>query len=219
VRIAVVSDIHGNRAALEAVIADLETQSPDLILHGGDLADGGSSPAWVVDCIRDLNWPGVYGNADEMLWRPQSLEEFLPNSPLLPVIQEGADHTREALGAERLRWLANLPLIHRQAELTLFHASLDNPWRTVIPPVESLTIFAHTHVPSMSGFLVNTGSISLSYDGDPRSSYLLIDGDICSIRRVAYNIEAECRAMEQNKIPNQPWITAMLQSARFILPG
>jgi len=63
-RIAVVSDIHGNLTALEAVLADLEQTSPDLALHGGDLADGGSSPIEVVDRIRDLGWQGVMGNTD-----------------------------------------------------------------------------------------------------------------------------------------------------------
>lgn len=59
VRIAIVSDIHGNRTAFEAVLADLQETSPDLVLHGGDLADSGSSPAEIVDRIRDLGWKGV----------------------------------------------------------------------------------------------------------------------------------------------------------------
>jgi predicted phosphodiesterase len=71
VRIAIVSDIHGNRTAFEAVLRDLRETSPDLILHGGDLADGGSSPVEIVDQIRSLGWPGVVGNTDEMLFRPE----------------------------------------------------------------------------------------------------------------------------------------------------
>jgi protein phosphatase len=61
-RIAIVSDIHGNRTAFEAVLADLRQTSPDLILHGGDLADAGASPVEIVDRIRDLGWQGVVGN-------------------------------------------------------------------------------------------------------------------------------------------------------------
>ena len=61
-RIAIVSDIHGNRTAFEAVLADLRQTSPDLILHGGDLADSGSSPAEIVDRVRDLGWQGGVGN-------------------------------------------------------------------------------------------------------------------------------------------------------------
>jgi len=75
-RIAVVSDIHGNLTAFEAVLADLRETSPDLILHGGDLADAGSSPVEIVDRIRDLGWPGVVGNTDEMLVSPQTLEDL-----------------------------------------------------------------------------------------------------------------------------------------------
>jgi predicted phosphodiesterase len=58
-RIAVVSDIHANLTALDAVIADLQSVGVDLVVHGGDLMGGGTRPAEVIDRIRDLNWPGV----------------------------------------------------------------------------------------------------------------------------------------------------------------
>lgn len=58
-RIAILSDIHGNRTAFEAVLADLRQTPPDLVLHGGDLADGGSSPVEIIDHLRELGWPGV----------------------------------------------------------------------------------------------------------------------------------------------------------------
>src|SRR5580693_9380548 len=104
-RIAIVSDIHGNRTAFEAVLADLRETSRDLILHGGDLADGGASPVEIVDRIRDLGWRGVAGNTDEMLWRPESLTDFGSQSPKLGLlwaaIEEMAMVTREVLGEER----------------------------------------------------------------------------------------------------------------------
>jgi len=52
-RIAILSDIHGNLTAFQAVVRDLRDAAPDLILHGGDLADGGSSPVEIIDHIRD----------------------------------------------------------------------------------------------------------------------------------------------------------------------
>ena len=61
-RVAVVTDIHGNRRALQAVLADLKHVTPDLILHGGDLVFGGTRPADIIDEIRSLGWPGVLGN-------------------------------------------------------------------------------------------------------------------------------------------------------------
>ena len=100
-RIAIVSDIHGNRTAFEAVLADLRQTSPDLILHGGDLADSGANPAELVDRIRDLGWQGVAGNTDEMLFKPESLTDYAKQSPqmqpLVATIQQMAAATCEAL--------------------------------------------------------------------------------------------------------------------------
>ena len=60
-RIAVVSDVHGNLGAFEAVLADLRLVSPDLVLHGGDLADSGSSPVEIVDRMRDSVGTACWG--------------------------------------------------------------------------------------------------------------------------------------------------------------
>src|SRR6266850_8123371 len=76
-RIAVVSDIHGNLTALDAVIVDVQRAGADMVVQGGDLVGGGSCPAEVIDRVRELNWPGVYGNADEMLWMPNRVSEML----------------------------------------------------------------------------------------------------------------------------------------------
>src|SRR5258707_1206609 len=135
-RIAIVSDIHGNRTAFEAVLADLRQTSPDLILHGGDLADSGTSPTEIVDCIRDLGWQGVVGNTDEMLFKPESLAEFANQSPqlrpLFAVIEEMALATREALGEERLGLLRGLPRRQGHGPMGLLHPRPERPTRA--PP-------------------------------------------------------------------------------------
>src|ERR1700690_2191835 len=99
-RIAILSDIHGNRTAFEAVLADLRQTAPDLILHGGDLADAGSSPVEIVDRIRDLGWQGVAGNGEEALSMPGTLEEFAGQSSAPPslwvAIHEMMAATRDA---------------------------------------------------------------------------------------------------------------------------
>jgi 3',5'-cyclic AMP phosphodiesterase CpdA len=114
-RIAILSDIHGNRTAFEAVLADLQQTSPDLILHGGDLADAGASPVEIVDRIRGLGWQGVVGNTDEMLFRPEPLEEFASQSSaphsLWAAIRQMAAATRAILGDERIAWLRRLPRV------------------------------------------------------------------------------------------------------------
>lgn len=58
-RIAIISDIHGNRRAFQAVLADLRQVAPDLIVHGRDLADGGAHATEIIDQIRSLGWLGV----------------------------------------------------------------------------------------------------------------------------------------------------------------
>jgi 3',5'-cyclic AMP phosphodiesterase CpdA len=111
-RVAIVSDVHGNRRAFEAVLADLRSAGPDLILHGGDLAYGGAHPEEIIDQVRSLGWAGVRGNTDEMLWAPQSLADFAATAPkiapLLARIKEMIPPTLASIGEERLRWLEGL---------------------------------------------------------------------------------------------------------------
>jgi putative phosphoesterase len=238
-RIAIVSDIHGNLTAFEAVLADLEQTSPDLVLHGGDLADSGSSPVEIVDRIRDLGWSGVVGNTDEMLFRPESLKEFAQRSPalepLFAVITEMAAATREALGDERLAWLRELPHLHKQGSVALVHATPDSAWRapaadatdaeleSIIAPLDhAIAVYAHIHYPyirSVQGKIVaNTGSVSLSYDGDSRASYLLLDDREPSIRRVPYDMNKELKILSASRLPHKDWIAKTLESARPQMP-
>jgi len=239
-RIAIVSDIHGNRTAFEAVLADLRQTSPDLILHGGDLADGGSSPAEIVDQIRDLGWRGVLGNTDEMLFKPESLEEFTNQSPklqpLLAAIREMAAATREALGEERLAWLRGLPRIQIQGPMALVHASPETAWRAPAPEAgdaelqsvysplgQPVAVYAHIHrsyIRSVSGRTVaNTGSVSLSYDGDRRAAYLLLDESKPAIRRVEYDVDREIKTLSGCGLPHADWVARILNSACPQMPA
>lgn len=238
-RIAIVTDVHGNLTALEAVLADLRRTAPDLILHGGDLVHGGARPAEVLDRIRGLGWAGVVGNTDEMLFRPEALDEFARASQapgaLFAAIAEQAEATRERLGGERLAWLAGLPREQRQGPVTLVHASPEDLWRAPLPEAEAaelegayaglgaaIAVYGHVHRPyvrSVGGFQVaNCGSVSLSHDGDARASYLLVDGERAAVRRVEYDLEAELRALAQCGIPHADWLARMLREARPSAP-
>jgi len=227
-RIAVVSDIHGNRTAFEAVLADLRQASPDLIFHGGDLADGGANPCFVVDRIRELGWPGVVGNADQMLYDPETLTEVAKR---FPAIVEMAAATREALGQDRIEWLRNLPQVQIHAPIALTHASPESCWRSPSPEADDaelesvygglgqpVAIYGHVHrsfIRKVGALTVaNSGSVSLSFDGDPRAAYLLIDDGAATIRRVEYDVARELRDLRASSYPHKEWVAKMLETAR-----
>jgi len=240
-RIAVVSDIHGNLTAFEAVLADIRQCSPDLVLHGGDLADGGSSPIEIVDRIRSLGWQGVMGNTDEMLVQPNSLEEFASQSSAPPALWEAirqiASATRARLGDERLAWLCELPRVKTQEAFSLVHATPESCWQAPASGAtdaeletlygllgQPIAIFGHTHRPFIRGItgqpelLINTGSVGLSYDGDPRASYLILDKNTPSIRRVEYNVEKELKALVSCGLPGAEWTAKMLRTSSPQMP-
>jgi len=236
-RIAVVSDIHGNLTALEAVLADLRQVGADLVIQGGDLAGSGSRPAEVIDRVRDLKWPGVFGNSDEMLWRPDRLAEILgaPQFDRLRemLLTEIIPSTYEAIGPDRLAWLRALPVRFSTGELAVVHAGPDDAWRSpasnaadeelerVYAPLSAHSVvYGHIHVsfvrrlPSFT--VVNSGSVSLSYDGDPRAAYAVIDGDRVEIRRVEYDVEEEIARLKAARYPEAGWIAEMLRAARYV---
>src|SRR5918997_1247229 len=85
----VVADIHGNLTALDAVIDDIHRRGvTEEVVHAGDLALLGARPAEVVDRVAELGWPGVVGNVDELLWRPEVLEVQLEAAPKLRSLLE-----------------------------------------------------------------------------------------------------------------------------------
>ena len=247
-RIAILSDIHGNRTAFEAVLADLQQTSPDLILHGGDLADAGSSPVEIVDRIGDLGWQGVVGNTDEMLFRPESLEEFASQSsaPLSPwtAIRQMAAATRAMLGEERIAWLRGFPRVQIQGPIALVHASPESLWRAPTPEAtdaelesvygplgQPIAVYGHIHRPYIRSIpspqlrpqlrerlVANTGSVSLSHDGDRRASYLLMEGPSPTIRRVEYDVEKELKALSSCGLPHADWIARALHTGSPQMP-
>jgi len=239
-RIAIVSDIHGNRTAFDAVLADLHDQAPDLILHGGDLADGGSSPGEIIDRIRDLGWRGVAGNGENALVHPESLERFAGQSPapasLWGAVREMMAFSRGVLGLERMAWLGGIPQIESEGTVALVHASPGDTWRApgreasaqeLIAAYSGLgrrvAVYGHIHLPfarAVSGELVvaNSGSVGLPYDNDPRASYLVLDDSHVTIRRVEYDIEKEIRALHASGLPHADWVERMLRGASPQMP-
>jgi hypothetical protein len=155
--------------------------------------------------------------------------------PLFAIIEEMAASTREALGDDRLAWLRKLPRLHKQGPVAVVHATPDSAWRapaadasdaeleSIYAPLDhAVTVYAHIHHPyirSIQGRVVaNTGSVSLSYDGDPRASYLLLDDRKPSIRRVPYDMNKELKILSASRLPHKDWIAKTLESARPQMP-
>lgn len=236
-RIAVVSDVHANLTALEAVIADLASTAPDLVVNGGDLLSGGSRPAEVIDRIRGLGWPGVRGNTDEMLWRRDRVEETLaaPHFASLRkmVLGHVIPRTLQAIGDERRAWLQSLPLVWSHEGVAVTHAAPDDAWRSpgvkandeelerVYASLEAATVvYGHIHHPFVRALprltVANSGSVSLSYDGDSRASYAIVEDGRVEIRRVEYDIDEEIERLRANDDPQADWIAQMLRAGSFV---
>ena len=238
-RVAIVSDIHGNRRAFQAVLADLPQVAPDLVLHGGDLAYGGARPADIIDQVRSLGWPGVRGNTDEMLWSPEGLTEFAARQPklrpLISILQEMIPPTLARIGGERLRWLEGLPYQYSGEGFRLVHASPNDLWRAPSPNASDdelhstyaslgaqIAVYGHIHRPyirRLQGMTVaNTGSVSQSYDGDRRASYLVIDGESITIRRIEYDVESEAKELLRSGLPHADWLSRILLAGQYSPP-
>jgi putative phosphoesterase len=239
-RVAIVSDIHGNLTAFEAVLADIESRAPDLVLQGGDVALMGAQPAQVIDRIRELGWPGVVGNTDEVLWRPQEQqrqEQLAPKlRPLLSLIfQRYAPATLAMLGNERLAWLRELPSEYRVEDLALVHASPGDLWQAPTPEADddelfatyssldaATTVYGHIHRPYTRTVnqltVANSGSVGMPWDGDARAAYLLLENGHAHLVRVEYDVEQEASLLLSSGYPDAPRLVEMRRRALFLKP-
>jgi putative phosphoesterase len=199
-KVAIFSDIHGNAVALEAVLRDIEAQQPDRIVCGGDLAFGGPQPQEAVDRARGLGIPCVRGNTDE--WFVD--DGHAAADPI-------SEWTRARLNAASRQWLAGLPFDHRIDDLLIVHAT---PWsiselvpkdadqsllqRVLGEARAAVVVYGHIHIAWIghvpgTGIVVNTGSVGVPFDGDPRGAYAVLEqaasGWTAELRRVSYDVE------------------------------
>jgi putative phosphoesterase len=210
VRLAVVSDSHGDLVALRAVIADLERQEGiEEIVLAGDLAQGGPQPAEVVDEIRARGWRSARGNSDDFLVRIADGDP--PGDPEHAPLVERGRWSVERLGDERIEWLRALPFSLALHDLLVVHST---PWSNeavVLPDASGeaaarvleeagarVVAYGHIHTPYQrrvgEAVLLSVGAVSGSNDADPRPAYTILDigdGVAVEVRRV------ECPAPER----------------------
>ncbi len=121
-RTAVLTDIHGNRAAFETVLADLSGRAIDRIAILGDIVGYGPDPGWCTARTMDLAQAGaivVKGNHDAAIDAPQG--------DLNPVAQAVIDWSRARLSQAERYFLQHLPLVSEAADVTYVHASPNDP--------------------------------------------------------------------------------------------
>jgi diadenosine tetraphosphatase ApaH/serine/threonine PP2A family protein phosphatase len=231
VRIAVLSDIHGNLEALEAVLAEVDGSSVDLLYCLGDIVGYGPSPAACVEIVSRRAAVSLLGNHDAAVAGLTSLEDFNEFA------RSAVEWTAARLSAGQVEYLGSLPYTHRARELLLVHASPIEPerWHYLhgladidehfAAFAERVCFVGHSHRPGVyaieagggvrrsvgrvalragSRYLVNAGSVGQPRDRDPRASYVLYDpaGAGVEVRRVAYPIAKTQERMRAAGIPD-----------------
>lgn len=209
-KLALISDIHGNLPALQAVLEDIDKDEPNEWLCLGDIVGYGPFPSECLNLIRERNIPTVMGNHDAGVCGELNLKHFRgPNQRLIEM-------TRGMLDPGQLKWLKSLPMQKRNDQWLAVHASPITPekWvyvdsaikaRKILSEIDQeLCFVGHTHIPGMvcaqigvNGFhkehkyLINPGSVGQSRDSDFRASYCIIDMNNWTIdfKRVSYNTE------------------------------
>jgi len=215
-RLGVISDIHANRIALEAVLDDM----PDVeqLVCAGDVVGYNPWPAACVAAVRERAIPTVMGNHDRAV---ASDTPFRFNA----MATAGVEYASEELDEDALSWLADLPPERTVVEgrVKLVHGHPDDPDRYTYPEEfsarmldgEDLLITGHTHVQGHrvfdEGVVMNPGSVGQPRDGDPRAGYAVVElgagegGDAVTVkeRRVEYDIDAVIEAVEAAGLPGR----------------
>jgi predicted phosphodiesterase len=218
--IAVLYDVHGNLAALDAVLDDARAAGADQWVLGGDYALFGAWPAETVARLHELS-PAVWvrGNVDRWTGAPAE-------APDDAELQQAIADCRSALGDAVADGLAALPFEAELAGARIVHASPVSDLRSFAPEpadderelLDGTThrrlLFGHTHVQfrrrAVEGDveLVNPGSVGIPLDGDQRAAYALIDADggELELRRVAYDTAAAIAHLREAFGDDRPWV-------------
>lgn len=229
-RLAVLSDVHGNAFALEAVLADIQAAAPDAIYNLGDSVWGAADPGRAWEMQLEHAPPSVRGNTDEFML--SAVAELEPSTRLYREFLEGQ------LGGVPPE-LARLPvsLSVANGEVLLSHGSPRDPWEYLMFSGEVLAtpaqmrerlhgaaakvvVVGHSHTELLDTRLgisvVNAGSVSRQKYGDPAARWVLLDkgngGWTVSFRRVEYDIEAAAHWAEWHGLDG-------VQEARMLRTG
>lgn len=229
-KLAVISDVHANLEALEAVLADVDAQGVRGIACLGDFVGYGASPNECIDRLASRIEQAVVGNHDVAALGRIRLGDFNNDAAT------AARWTGQQLTAAHRAWLERLPYQASWRGARLVHASPLAPeeWHYVLSAVdaeeemrafdEALCFIGHSHFPGTFGddghgaqytrapevkvleghrYLVNVPSVGQPRDGDPRAGWQLWDQESCTLtqRRVAYDVESAMRRIREAGLP------------------
>ncbi len=233
-RIAVLSDIHGNLVALDACLADLKAQGgADAIVAAGDLCLDGPKPKKVLQRLEEIGAQMIRGNTDRFLADPGE-ESFEP------LEREQLEWTRRDLGEKYVQSLAELPFAIRIGddgnELLVVHANPSNDHEHLWPDADEATLqrligddramaiaFGHLHLPYVrvwrAKLLANVASAGLPKDGDARACYAIFTerpgGWEVKHRRVDFDVKKVATQLATCGIPGSADLIATLRRHRY----
>ena len=244
-RVAILSDIHGNANALDAVRKAIRREKPDAVIVAGDLVMNGPDPSGAVDGVRELEAEGaivVQGNTDV------AVADF-DYSAAYPWMTDGvpdtfraaAEWAHEELGDERLGWLRRLPSERRlrleEAMFLACHASPGSQTQGFDQALDPSVILervsqtdariiacGHTHLPEVRDLgwkiIVNDGSAGYVFDGDPTASWALVtvDGEevAAEIRRTEFDVMAVSNAISARGLPGDVYRAATVRTGKLV---
>jgi putative phosphoesterase len=244
-RIAVLGDIHGNEAALEAVLVDVARQRPDRIAVTGDLVLNGPRPAAVVQRLRDLERSAetviIQGNTDIAVADFDYAAAF-PWMEDVPQTQRAAtEWAHDALAEDELDWLRRLPAERRlqlDGHMVLVcHASPGSQTSGLAADLDaSVTVervtrtdarvicCGHTHVAEVRELgrklICNPGSCGYAFDGDPTAGWALLtldeDEPRAELFRTAYDAQSVADELSERGLPGDVYRAATVRTGRFI---
>jgi len=224
-RIAILSDIHGNLQALDAVLADIVGQKPDAIYCLGDLVGYGANPDEVTNRIRREGFPTVMGNYDDGVgydrdecgcaYREEH-ERLLGDRSLAWTKAHTTAENKAFLKTlvKEIRFAADgkrILLVHGSPRKMNEYLFEDRPiasfQRLAAASDADVIVFGHTHKPytkEVDGVLfLNDGSVGKPKDGDWRACYAILEDGAATLRRVDYDVRAAAAAIRATDLPHE----------------
>jgi len=244
-RLAVLSDVHGNATALEAVRKALKKEKPDAVIVAGDHVMNEPEPAATVDALRELEEAGatiVQGNTDIAVADFDYAAAFPWFTDGVPdAHRAAAEWAHDELGDERLSWLRRLPSERRlmldETMVLACHASPGSQTQGFDAQLDPSVVLerisrtdarviccGHTHLPDVRDLgwkvIVNDGSAGYIFDGDPTASWALveIDGDTVTadIRRTEFDTMTVSNAISARGLPGDVYRAATVRTGKLV---